>query len=176
MDPGLALEAEIDREETLRGRLPAELPALRAFVARLARGAGEGVDAEDLVQEVVARALRYARSFDPERALGPWLRRSAVRRLIDWRRQRQREPEKLIDPTSAPAPAREPGIDLREQVARLMRRLPEHEREVLLRFHRDDVPVREIARELGLSEGTVKSRLHRGRERLRSEPLEEEPR
>ena len=42
------------------------------------------------------------------------------------------------------------------------------EREVLLRFHRDEASVEEIARQLPMPAGTVKSHLHRARARLRT--------
>ena len=69
-------------------RLVAELPGLRAFLRRLASSGGSRGDVEDLVQEVVARALRYRAAFDPTRALGPWLRGTALRTFLDHRAER----------------------------------------------------------------------------------------
>ena len=44
-----------------------------------------------------------------------------------------------------------------------LRRLPEHQRQALVLHHLCDLPVRDVARETGVPEGTVKARLSRGR-------------
>jgi len=64
----------------------------------------------------------------------------------------------------AAPPAAEAGVG--ESVEALLMPLAAVERDVLLRFHRDGRSVREIARALGMPEGTVKSHLHRARRRL----------
>ena len=57
------------------------------------------------------------------------------------------------------------ALDVRGAIAKLTRR----QREVLILHYFLDVPVRRIAQELRLSEGTVKSCLHRGRAALAAE-------
>ncbi len=145
--------------------LVGELPRVRALLARLLRRAGQGADADDLTQEVALRALRYGRSFDASRPLGPWLRRAAVRAWIDESERARRRPGALEPETAA---ARERGDRLaeREELALLLASLSEKERVVLLRFHAGGESVAEIARGLGLPEGTVKSHLHRARRKL----------
>jgi RNA polymerase sigma-70 factor (ECF subfamily) len=148
-------------------RIEAELPALRRYVRRLA-GAGE--DAEDLLQETLARALRSGRRFDPAvGTLAGWLRTTARNAWRDHAERRARRPEAL-GPRDAELPAPEMAAadahDEREELKRMLARLPETERDVLLRFHARGESVAEIATALGMPPGTVKSHLHRARRRL----------
>lgn len=55
-----------------------------------------------------------------------------------------------------------------------VRALPEDQRLAVLLYYYEDMPVAEIARTLGIAQGTVKSRLSRGRDRLRQMLREEE--
>jgi RNA polymerase sigma-70 factor (ECF subfamily) len=150
--------------EPLEARLPAQIPPLRPFLARLTGGAG--ADAEDLLQEVMARALRYRDSFDPRRPLGPWLRTTALRAWFDLRERRRREPIALGEDERELAAPPAPEVGAGEGLEALLKPLSAVEREVLLRFHRDGASVREVAAALGMPEGTVKSHLHRARRRL----------
>jgi RNA polymerase sigma-70 factor (ECF subfamily) len=150
--------------DPLEARLVEELPRLRSFVRGLA--VRSAADADDLVQEVATRALRYRRAFDPSRALGPWLRRTAVRAWLD-HRKRERERPATLEGAEGQVPARNEGeVGEREELERLLSRLAPIERDVLLRFHQDGQSVREIAAALGMPEGTVKSHLHRARRKL----------
>lgn len=147
--------------EPLEAALAPELPALRLYARRLA-GAGE---AEDLVQETLVRALRARGSFDPERALAPWLRRILLRLWIDQRKRADRRAGPL--PASESLAARsEPGLESAEELERLLARLAPIERELLTGFHRDGLSIRELAARHALPEGTVKSHLHRARREL----------
>lgn len=147
-------------ETALEQRIAAELAALRAWLRRAA-----GPETDDIVQETVARALRYRASFDASREVGPWLRATALRVLADHRAQRARAPLELHT-EDAPARPAECPLEVREDVERALARLSVVEREVLQRFHGLGHSVREIASALGLPEGTVKSHLHRARQRL----------
>jgi RNA polymerase sigma-70 factor, ECF subfamily len=172
VDASLAMEEGLRPEDPLEARLVAEMPALRRFSERLlARGAaGPGAScresADDLVQEVLHRALRYRHAFDRERALAPWLRRTALRVFLDTRARTAPQELGATVPELA-APARD-ELEQREQVAHMLAPLAPVERDVLLRFHRRGESVREIAAELELAEGTVKSHLHRARRKLAS--------
>ncbi len=136
-------------------------PRLHAFLRNLNRR-----DAEDLVQETIARAWRSRATFDPDRgAPEAWLLRIAFRAFLDHRDACQ--PTHPLDP---PPTAQTPGPSeqaaARERTNGLLQKLSDREREVLLRFHRDGEPIAEIARALGLPPGTIKSHLHRARARL----------
>jgi RNA polymerase sigma-70 factor, ECF subfamily len=158
--------------EPLERDLVAELPELRAFLRRVAAGAARS-EVEDMVQEVMARALRYRESFDGSRELGPWLRGTALRVLLDHRAKLARAPTALgeHEEASAEASADEVGerMERLDSIERALERLSEVEREIVVRFHGRDESIREIAAALALPEGTVKSHLHRARRKLAEE-------
>jgi len=160
----LALTGAGEAREPLEERLVGEIPGLRAFLGRLAGPGERRGEVDDLVQETLARALRYRGSFDRERPLGPWLRGTALRLLIDQRRSRGGWPLELGPDALAGAPA--DAVEQRDSVARLLGALAGVERDVLVRFHGRGESIRAIAAALGLPEGTVKSHLHRARRRL----------
>lgn len=158
------------RADPLRERLKAEAPRLRAFVARLFGRAD--ADADDVAQETLSRAWRYRRAFDAGRELGPWLRAAALRVFLDHRERRAREPEALESEPAAPVRDKVASRDALEHALLVLSTV---ERDVLLRFHRREESIAEIAQRLSMPEGTVKSHLHRARrklaERMRPEDL-----
>lgn len=146
-------------ERPFERRLVAAAPALRAWLRRVA-----GADAEDLAQEAIARALRYRGSFDGDRELGGWLARIGLRVYLDHRAAAARAPSLAEEPADvvAPTPTLPPRIELEEALARFA----PVEREVLVRFHAGGERVADIAAAMDLPDGTVKSHLHRARQRL----------
>jgi RNA polymerase sigma factor (sigma-70 family) len=62
-----------------------------------------------------------------------------------------------------------------ELLATAIAALPERQRAVVLLRHREEMPLREIGRTLGLNLGTVKSNLHRALARLRGHLTEGRP-
>lgn len=153
-------------EPRFESELEAELPALRRYVAALVGRAGP--DADDVVQEVLARAWRSRASFEEQRTLRPWLRATALRAWIDLLRSRERRADVEArggrEATDATAPGQ--GAEARETLERALECLDALERDVLVRFHERGESVREIAAALALAEGTVKSHLHRARRKL----------
>lgn len=134
---------------------------------------GDQSDAEDAAQEAFTKALRHQRRFrnldNPE----AWLRTVAINHLRNgWRhndvvrRFRERAP--------GPQAAFDLGPDHVAIMAALSQ-LDETQREVVVLHHLVDLSVMEIADMLGIAEGTVKSRLARGRERLAPLLKDEEP-
>lgn len=151
-------------DEAFGQRLVDMQPRVRAFL----RSLGPGVT-DDLVQETMARAWRSRASFAEEKGgLDAWLLRIAFRAFLDERQRLQRTPAAEGDGAApvdtAPAPAVHAAA--REQLATLLGGLGATERCVLLQFHREGRSIREIARDLSLSPGTVKSHLHRARARM----------
>jgi RNA polymerase sigma-70 factor, ECF subfamily len=67
-----------------------------------------------------------------------------------------------------------PGLEEHWEVVDALRRLPENLRVVLVLHYLADRQVHQIAEELGVAEGTVKSRLSRGRDALAAELGQEE--
>ena len=141
-------------------RLEGAMPELARFAARL-----EGADGDDLTQEVLAKALRGRASFDPSRPILPWLKRIAMRLAIDRARRRADQ----AGPLASEPPGDHGGVhafERREELARWLALLEEPERNCLVGFHVEGRSIAELARRLGLPQGTVKSHLHRARRKL----------
>jgi RNA polymerase sigma-70 factor (ECF subfamily) len=136
----------------------------RRLVAQAYAVAGDRVEAEDAVQEAFARAVaagdRFRRLDNPE----AWLRTVALNVLR--RRWRRASLFRALTPRLA-TPADVPGIS-EDHVAVVegLRSLPFQQRETLALFYLGDLSVHEIAATLGVADGTVKSRLTRGRTAL----------
>jgi len=136
----------------------------RRLVAQAYAVAGDRVEAEDAVQEAFARAVaagdRFRRVDNPE----AWLRTVALNVLR--RRWRRASLFRALTPRLA-TPADLPGIS-EDHVAVVegLRSLPLQQRETLALFYLGDLSVQEIAATLGVADGTVKSRLTRGRTAL----------
>ena len=142
------------------------LVALQPRLLRFLRTLGAAADLEDIAQETMARAWRSRASFDPARGdAAAWLLRIGFRAFLDARKARQPagcEPDQLATPSVGPVGE----ASIREETRALLDRLPERERDVLLRFHAEGQSVASIAATLRLPLGTVKSDLHRARARL----------
>ncbi len=142
------------------------------------RFTGQRQAAEDLTQEVFLRVFRTLQSYDPHQgSLGVWLHRVGRNLLIDYYRatRKQRLTVSLEDEgvqieqqeSAAPAPdralaRRELSAALQQALARLS---PELREAVILR-DLQGFDYREIGQVLDIPEGTVKSRLNRGRAEL----------
>ena len=136
----------------------------RRLVAQAYAVAGDRVEAEDAVQEAFARAVaagdRFRRVDNPE----AWLRTVALNVLR--RRWRRASLFRALTPRLA-TPADVPGIsEDHVAVVQGLRSLPFQQRETLALFYLGDLSVQEIAATLGVADGTVKSRLTRGRAAL----------
>ena len=122
-----------------------------------------GRDVEDLYQEVWLRVVRAAERFDGERRFSTWLFQIALNLTRDWQRRQPTEPSDADPPGEAGTAARtDAGID----VARLLARLPEAQREVVALRYLHDLSEDAVALLLDIPKGTVKSRLHQAIARL----------
>ncbi len=138
-------------------------------------------DAEDLVQETITKAYLAFHQFTPGTNLRAWLHRILANTFINSYRKKKREP--AIAPAadrddwqSAPealAPAvRSAEAEALDRLAEsevllALRDLPEDFRTAIYLADIEGYPYREVARIMGTPIGTVMSRLHRGREKLR---------
>ena len=148
------------------------------------RFCGSDSEAEDLVQEVYLAALRGWDSFRHESSEKTWLYTIAAHVCQRMHRKKVGEParigslEELLpfgEARIAAVPgelgdelARQAERDARERVESEIARLPEEFRMPLVLKEIVGLGVAEVARILGLEEGTVRSRLHRARLKLRS--------
>ena len=135
---------------------------------------GDLGDAEDVVQEAFARAsVRWAQVRDyagPEQ----WVRRVAMNLALDGLRRARRRLAVLA--RLGPSPVAPPISVERVALAEALRTLPRSYRQVIVLHHLLELPVEQVARELGIPTGTVKGRLSRGRRALaaRLDPAAEE--
>lgn len=131
-------------------------------------------DVDEVVQEALVRAWRRQGSCRGDDRM-PWMRqiaRNEALRLLD--RSRRRSEHELLDDdtligglTDDEAGVREDQLLLRMEVEQLVGGLSVADRELLALRYEHDLSQPEVARMLGIPEGTVKIRLHRLRGRLR---------
>ena len=152
----------------------------------LARLTGDPDEALDLVQETFLRAFRGMAAFRGESAVRTWLHRIAMNVFLNERRGPRQETVDLqtleeLSPSwwdrwNGRAPDPEQVAASREESQRLGRiiaRLPEGYRAVLLLRDREEYRAHEVAEMLGISVSAVKNRLHRARMFVRKELLRE---
>jgi RNA polymerase sigma-70 factor (ECF subfamily) len=135
------------------------------IVGQLRLLTGDAAAAEDVAQEAFVRAAsrwrQLARYDQPE----AWVRRTAFRLAIDQLRRARRHRRLLARLGARREPDAEQSPHDRAVIDALLR-VPLPMREVLVLHHCFDLPVEVVAAQTGVSVGTVKSRLSRGRERL----------
>ncbi|WP_250028463.1 RNA polymerase sigma factor [Paractinoplanes maris] len=123
---------------------------------------------DDVVQEVWLAVVRgLPRLRQPDR-FAPWLFAIARRAVMNRLRDAYAAPEPAA-PDDQPDEAS--AVVDRELIAGALAALPAREREVLLLFHLEDLPLDACAQICAVPVGTVKSRLNRGRRLLREELL-----
>jgi RNA polymerase sigma-70 factor (ECF subfamily) len=143
------------------------------------RFTGSGPEAQDLTQEVYLRVFRTLRTFRAaEGSFGTWLTRVTRNLLIDhYRRTRQERATDSIEdqlpmmeesgPTASMRPDRMvAGREASEILQATLQKLSPDLREAVILRDLQEMEYREIAQVLAIPEGTVKSRINRGRVEL----------
>ena len=136
---------------------------------------GSSTMAEDVTQECFLSVLRRPEAFRAERAsLRTYL--CAIARHLALKQLRKRGEETMVDDAPDDAPAHAGGSDpldvvLQQEAADAVRQavaaLPPLQREAVVLFEYQEMSLADIAAVCEIDVGTVKSRLHRARERLR---------
>jgi RNA polymerase sigma-70 factor (ECF subfamily) len=130
-------------------------------------------EVEDVAQEVFLKVFTRIQAFDERSQLYTWIYRVAVNAAKDHVKKRVRRPAVALDGADRlPDAGEEPHAGAaRIETARLVRAaidtLPVRYREVLTLREIEGLSYDEIATVLGISIGTVESRLHRARARLK---------
>lgn len=149
------------------------------------RFAGSADDAQDLTQDVFIRMYRTLNSYDTEKgAFTTWLTTMTRNMLVDhFRKTRQERMTDSLDATTSEhedamplgeripdqGPAPDSGVqsrETREAVHQALQKLSPELREAVILRDLQDMDYREIAMVLNVPEGTVKSRINRGRAEL----------
>ena len=143
-----------------------------AVVNYLTRLTGNRDRAEDLAQETFLRLFRSAGSYTEQGLLRAYLFRIATN-LVRSEERRERRLRLLLPFLGGhrhAEPAAPSGLlrrELHREVAAAVAQLPLRYRVPLVLHEIEGWPYADIARELGCREGTVKSRIHRGRQHLK---------
>ena len=126
-------------------------------------------DAADALQEALVKALRNAPAFRRDSSVITWLHRIVVNSCHDRMRGRHGPPDGVVDERATPGMSEDVSGDpsLTVVMRQAMSRLPEEQRNVILEVDVMGWPLADVARRLGIPEGTVKSRRARARATLR---------
>lgn len=161
------------------------VPYMRKLYPAALRMTRNPSDAEDLIQETFARAYAAFHQFSPGTNLSAWLYRILSNTFINSCRKNAREPQQTLsgEPAdnwiadAARSQLRTPLARSAEEVVmermadsevfRALRDLPEGFSTAVYLADVEGYPYHEIAEMMGTPIGTVMSRLHRGRQRLR---------
>jgi len=142
------------------------VPELSRTALRLARG---GALADDLVQETLARAWQARASFRPGTNARAWTHRILFNTYINHYRKKKREREALEEIRGlSHTSARVPHDGFGDEVAAALATLRPEFRQAVELVDLRDLSYQDAADELACPVGTVMSRLHRGRKRLKT--------
>jgi RNA polymerase sigma-70 factor (ECF subfamily) len=144
---------------------------------------GNRHEAEDMAQEAFIRAYINIASFNINLKFSTWLYRIATNLCID--RIRKKKPDFYLDAevsgtdgltmySQIPADTSLPeedveNLELQETIQKEISRLPEKYRSVIVLKYIEELSLNEISEILDMPLGTVKTRIHRGREALRQQ-------
>ena len=133
--------------------------------------------AEDCGQEAMIRIWRNLGNYRGECALESWVYRIAANCCMDWLRKKKRERSVSMEPLreqgfdpADDAPGTEEQVitkDERQRLREAIAHLPEDQQEALILTQLEKVPYEKAAQDLGVSEGTIKSRVNRAKARLK---------
>lgn len=171
---------QVQRSEAFEAALLEHLDSMYGVALRMTRNAA---DAQDLVQEAVARALRFHDKFEEGTYIKAWLLTILRNTYINEYRKRARRPN-LVELTGAETtdkPHADPDMGyypdtlkhkyvlelLGDDIRRAVDALPEGHRRMVIMADLQDMSYKEIAAKMDCPLGTVMSRLHRGRRLLR---------
>lgn len=148
-----------------------------------------GAEIEDIAQDTFLKAYTHLATFQNQSSLYTWLARIAINTALDFLKRHGRSPVKAVEdlevvqaPDRDRAHSRTPTPDHRmqsEETAKITRtildQLPEIFRTVLVMREFEDLSYQEIADVLGISIGTVESRLFRARAKFKDRLLRLHP-
>jgi RNA polymerase sigma-70 factor (ECF subfamily) len=175
-------DAELVREAR-KGSHAAFETLVRRYSERAYRAAYRVVrdphQSEEIVQEALIKAYKGLRRFESRSSFYTWLYRIVVNLALDRRRREKRAPmlewddgvAKEIDPRAVVPQSSDPErssrrSEVRRLVADGVQGLPDGQREVLLLREVEGLSYEEIAQTMGISKGTVMSRLHYARKKM----------
>lgn len=174
---------EIKKQEDFNEEITPHMDALYNFALRLT---SDPNDAEDLVQDTVVKAYRFFNSYEKGTNAKAWMFRILKNSFINNYRKNSKKPAEVdydeVSPYYESVRAeRTETSDLEslmfremmdDDLSNALTRLPEDFRTVVLLCDVEGYTYEEIANMLDVPIGTIRSRLHRGRNLLKTELLE----
>ncbi len=175
----------VSDEELARRAQHGDMDAFTILVQRYQRGianlayrlVGNWETALDITQEVFVRTYQMLHTFDTHRTFKPWIYRIATNRCYDYLRRQGRKravmrESELSEHLSSPNRSLDPEDraiqnEIRQTVEEVVASLPPHYRAVITLRYLEDMSYKEIAEALNLPIGTVKTHIHRARERMK---------
>lgn len=142
---------------------------------------------EDMVQETFLKAFRRLDTFQHQSSFYTWIYRIATNTILDVLKRRGRSPVHAVEDIELSQSISNPGPRVvspdaqiqREEIARITHEvladMPEIFRTVLVMREFDEMAYQDIADTLGISIGTVESRLFRARARFKDKLLQRHP-
>ena len=164
----------MEHDPSVRAAMLAAIPRLRAFAISLCRSPER---ADDLVQETLLRACANVAEFEPGTKIEAWLITILRNQYYsDWRKRRREveDVDGIYAESLVTHPAQIAAAQHKELQAALAQ-LPDEMREALLLVTASGLSYPEAARICGCATGTIKSRVHRARERLAAMLFVESP-
>ncbi len=171
---------EQQKQKAFNNEMLPHLDALYNFALRLTY---DSTDAEDLVQESLVKAYRFFHSYEKGTNARAWLFRILRNSFINNYRKQSRQPQQIdydevssfyetirseqSDTTDLEDKMYRDMMD--DEVSKALSRLPEDFRTVVMLCDVEDFTYEEIANMLDVPIGTIRSRLHRGRNLLRQQ-------
>ena len=143
---------------------------LRPYVARRVASAAE---VDDIVQEILVRVHKGLGTLRDDESFGGWVYRIAARTIADATKSQARDPlargAEVVDAAAAGTDeAADLQLELGECVALFVARLPSPYREAITLTELQGLTQKDAAEMLGTSLSGMKSRVQRGRERIRA--------
>jgi RNA polymerase sigma-70 factor (ECF subfamily) len=144
---------------------------LRSFVSRRVK---RPADAEDVVQEIFLHIHRNLSSVKNEARLPAWIFKIARNAIVDYFRKNARPAERLADDFDLPAPSEQSEIDysalneLAHCLEPMIEALPESYRHAIRLTELRGMAQSEAAKQTGLSVSGMKTRVQRGRRKLKA--------
>jgi RNA polymerase sigma-70 factor (sigma-E family) len=153
------------------GWVAARGPALLKLAYMLT---GNTADAEDVVQEALARALPRWERISRVDNIDAYVRRMVVNAHTSWWRRFRRREAPVAEVRDVAVPAGVDRLDQRAGLWEACRRLPEPQRTAIVLRYYEQLEYAEIAELTGVREGSVRSRVSRGLSALREAMGEED--
>jgi len=170
----------IINENLVRGYLNGDEESLKLLIKRfhpklkrqVYRQIHQNGPVDDIVQESWYAIINNLAELKHQIGFEAWALTIARRKAIDWIRDQQRTRRKMEDLRLQQERMQEDEPDEKNrklsEISRKVQELPRAQQMVLIMFYKDNLTIKEIAKVLDISVGTVKSRLFHGREFLKA--------